>query len=102
MLLANEGEVKFATRDRTPTNEDNMRYYSESFNSEYTVVDENADIVLDIPVGAQIVQIEKEIKPLPGYGYSYNSTTRLLVIDDEFKPMAGETLFIIYKQIMTS
>lgn len=80
-----------------------MRYYSETFDTEYVAVaDGETNITLGIDIGSEIVQIEKEIKPIERALWTYNSGTRLLVLDPSVAMGAGQTLFIIFKKIITS
>lgn len=108
MLRASDIPVKYATREKNPTNDDNMIYYSEDYPSEYviTVDGENTISLPGIPVGAEIVQVELEIKPLRASQWSWNGTSRILTLgspvvsptDPSYvETYAGQLLSIIYK-----
>jgi len=108
MLRANDIPVKYATREKNPTNSDNMIYYSEDYPAEYviTVDGENTISFPSIPVGAEIVQVELEIKPLRASQWSWNGTSRILVLgtpavsitDPRYvETYAGQLVSIIYK-----
>lgn len=101
-LQTNLSNQKFATRDRTSTNDENMVKYEQATGINYT---SNADGTTSISIleliGSRIVQIEKEIKPLETTEWTFNpnSGTITLVgntLDNE------QTLFIIYAKIITS
>lgn len=103
IVAANQGRLKYSTREKNPTNEELMKYYSETFDAEYTATtDGETNITLDIPVNSEVIQIEREIKPIHRSKWSYNVSTRLLVLDDSVALSAGETLFVIYKRIISS
>jgi len=103
LIKANEGKYKYATREKNPTNEDNMIYYSEDFSTEYIAAnDGETAISLDIPVGAKIVQVEREIKPMSVNDWGYNTNSKLLTLKNGVSLSADETLFIIYKIIKTT
>lgn len=108
MLQANAIPTKYATREKNPTNDDNMIYYSEDYPSEYviTVDGENTISLPGIPVGAEIVQVELEIKPLRASQWSWNGTSRILVLGSPVvsptdpayvETYAGQLVSIIYK-----
>ena len=106
MRLANESKNKYATREKNPTNDDNMIYYSEDYPVDYIIsVDGERIISLpSIPVGAQIIRIDYNIQTVPVAAYGWNPTSRILTFalittTDGFLATftAGELLSIIYK-----
>ena len=82
MLRANEIPYKYATREKNPTNDDNMIYYSEDYPAEYviTVDGENTISFPSIPVAAAVIWVELETKPLRASQWSFNGTSRILVL----------------------
>ena len=90
MLRANDIPIKYATREKNPTNEDNMIYYSEDYPAEYVItVDGENTISLAAqipgpdaanPTGAVIVQVELEVKPLRAQQWSWNGVSRVLTL----------------------
>lgn len=110
MLRANEIPVKYATREKNPTNDDNMIYYSEDYPAEYVITVDNERIISlpSIPVGADIVQVELETKPLRTIQWTWNATSRILLLSPStispvgndpsyVETFAGQLLSIIYK-----
>ena len=108
MLQANDIPVKYATRAKNPTNFDNMIYYSEDYPYEYEITADGETTVSlpGIPVGAEIVQVELEIKPLRAQQWTWNGTSRILTLgypvvaptDPRYvETYAGQLLSIIYK-----
>lgn len=114
MRQANDLSVKYATREKNPTNDDNMIYYSEDFSAEYVIVTDGENTIslsAQIPVGAKIVQVELEVKPLRASQWSYNATTCVLILgapvvsptDPAYvETYAGQLVSIIYKIIKTT
>ena len=112
MQRANEGDTKYATRERTPTNIDNMIYYSEDYPCDYIITHDEEYIISlpSIPVGAAIVSVDLEIKRLPVADYTWNPTSRILTLVDNsphlttadgptgyYPTTAGQLLSVIYK-----
>ena len=108
MLRANAIPQKYATREKNPTNDDNMIYYSEDYPYEYVIIldGENTISLPGIPVGAEIVQVELEVKPLRAAQWSWNGTSRILTLGkpvvspsdpDYVETYLGQLLSIIYK-----
>lgn len=105
---------KFSTRDFTPTNIDNMIYYEQVFSASYTASTDGENPVSfpDVPVGARMINVERNIKPLFNNQWSWNSTSRILTLlalpvtspDDIYSVTLsqGETLSYIYSIIRTS
>lgn len=118
MRLVNEGKYKYATREKNPTNDDNMIYYSEDYPYDYTITADWESVISlpDIPVGAQIVRVDLELKPLrsgvPASAgpaeYSWEPTARILTLipgpaletanaDPRYPTSEGQLLSVIYK-----
>lgn len=103
MQKADANGVKYATRHRQTTNEDNMIKYEQNLEYQYTVAsDGETIIVLPALVGMRIVQIEREIKPLLSGEYSFNAFSGQITMLGGVQLSEGETLFILYAQIVTS
>ena len=106
MRLANESKYKYATREKNPTNVDNMIYYSEDYPYDYTIVTDGESVISlpGIPVGAEIVRVDLEIQTLPVSVYTWNPTSRILSFNSisyfgasGTTFTAGQLLSIIYK-----
>lgn len=108
MLRANEIPTKYATREKNPTNADNMIYYSEDYPAEYVITADDEHVISfpDIPVGAEIVYVELETKPLRASQYSWNGVSRVLTIASPapstadprwVQTYAGQLVKLIYK-----
>lgn len=99
----NPGQLKYATRQRTTTNESNMKYYEQVLDDSYTAsTDGETAIVRPLLIGNRIVQIEKEIKPLFDGDFLFNPTTGTITLQGGITLGAGESLFIIYAKIIQS
>ena len=108
-LSAGAMPVKYATREKNPTNEDNMIYYSEDYPYDYIIqYDGESTISLPgIPVGAAIVRVDLEIKTINTGDIAWNPVSRILTltplnigaVDDptHYPTTAGQLLSIIYK-----
>jgi hypothetical protein len=95
--------VKYATRERTTTNLENMIYYEQVWKDEYTAAaDGETVIVRPALVGKRIVDIEKEILPLKNSQYLFNATTGTITLIGGTTLDAGQTLFTLYAEIKTS
>lgn len=108
MLQANAIPSKYATREKNPTNDDNMIYYSEDYPDEYviTVDGEHTISFPGIPVGAEVIWVELETKPLRAVQWSWNGTSRILTLgmpavsptDPRYvETFAGQLVKILYK-----
>ncbi len=76
--------------------------YEATSQSTYTAtVDGEKVITLLAMIGFDIIQIEKEIKPLKPTDFSWNKATGILTLGDDFAMAAEETLYILKKQIIT-
>ena len=95
---------KYATREKNPTNEDAMIYYSEIYPYEYVIgADQESSIFLvGIPVNALIIQVEKEIKPMAASEWSWNAVSRILTLTDPSTSYKDQLLSIIYKKYKTT
>lgn len=102
-LQANLSNLKFATRERTSTNEANMIKYEQSLTTDYT---SNADgttvVTLPALIGSRIIQIEKEIQPLADANYTWNPSSGILTLLNGITVDSGQTLYIIYAVLITS
>lgn len=97
------GLVKYATRQRTSTNDENMKYYEQNFEDQYTsVADGETVVVRPALIGNRIVQIEKETKPLYETDFLFNPSTGAITLQNGVTVDNGQTLFIIYAVIVTS
>lgn len=110
-LQSNLAPKKFATRggvglSSVPNNPTDMGIkYSEVFEAEYL---SNADGTTGInlagilPVGAVIIEIEKEVRPIETANWIFNLTSLFLTLQNGVTVDNGQTLFILYKVIQTS
>jgi hypothetical protein len=79
--------------------------YSEAFDAEYkSNADGTAAINLAgiIPIGAKIIQIEKEIRPIEAVNYLWNPASAFLTLLNGITVDNNQTLFILYKVLQTS
>lgn len=110
MRLVNEGKYKYATREKNPTNDDNMIYYSEDYPYDYTITADGESIISlpGIPVGADIVRVDLETKTIPLIDWGWNPTSRVIQLTMNSDPAwtgsrmiyptsVGQLLSIIYK-----
>lgn len=97
------GRVKYATRDRTITNESTMKYYEQTLEDQYTAAADGETVfVRTALVGNRIIDIEKEIGPLKAAEYLFNPSTGTITLQGGVVLNAGETLFIEYAKIIQS
>ncbi len=97
------GTVKYATRERTTTNDENMKYYEQNFEDQYTsAADGETVIVRTDLIGNRIVQMEKETKPVNISDFLFNPSTGTITLQNGVTLDNGQTLFIIYAVIVTS
>lgn len=97
------GSVKYATRERTTTNDETMKYYEQNFEDQYTsAADGETVIVRTDLIGNRIVQMEKETKPVNIGDFLFNPSTGTIALQNGATLDAGQTLFIIYAVIITS
>jgi hypothetical protein len=88
---------KFATRSKKRE----VGQYKDVLEYQYTSgADGEASISLPALIGKEIIQIEKEIKPLLSSEYSFNASSGLLTLIGTTAD-AGQTLFILYKTTIT-
>lgn len=94
---------KHATRNLHFSNSENMVHYEQTLELDYT---SNADGTTSIAIlgliGMRIVQIEKEIKPLKTTEFLFNSNTGTISLLGGITLDNGQSLFIIYANIITS
>ena len=73
--------------------------YSDTRNVSYTAsADGENNITITELQGNQIVQIEREVKPLLNTEFSFNSATGVITLTNGLAN--GETLFVIYKVLV--
>lgn len=104
-LQSNLSQTKFATRQRTTTNESNMIYYEQTLEAEYTSNEDGTTVVNlvgSVPIGARILWVEKEIAPIKSANYSFNATSTILTLSGGATVDNGQTLYILYAIIKTS
>ena len=103
-VQTNLSSLKFATRDRTVTNETHMVKYEQNFETEFLSNMDGTTIIplTDPPVGARIIYVEKEIAPIKNVDYVYNSTSKVLTLLNGNTLDFGQRLFIIYAVTITS
>lgn len=106
-IQSNLSSKKFATRVYTTTNSNNptMVKYEQANQIEFV---SNADGTFTIPLSglsglnARIIQVEKEIKPMKDADWAYNPSSSVLTLLNGQVANNGESLFIIYAQLITS
>lgn len=97
------GIVKYATRERTTTNEENMKYYEQTWEDQYTAsADGETVIIRPALVGMRIISIEKTITPLKTSQYLFNPTNGQITLQGGTVLNEDETLFVEYAKIVTS
>lgn len=103
-VQTNLASLKFATRDRTVTNETHMVKYEQNFETEFLSNLDGTTIIplTDPPVGARIIYVEKEIAPIKNVDFVYNSTSKVLTLLNGNTLDNGQRLFIIYAVTITS
>lgn len=95
--------LKYATRERTTTNDAIMKYYEQNFEDQYTSINDGETLIVrpDL-IGNRIVQIEKETKPLNEADFLFNPSAGLITLLNGVTVDSGQTLYIIYAVIVTS
>ena len=92
------GALKYATRDIVPTNDDNMIYYEQVLPGDYTAaVDGEHDVSFpNVPVGARMIQVERNTKPFfydpmspANNEWLWDSTARILHLLTQYSPVVG-------------
>jgi hypothetical protein len=84
-----------------PANPATMIKYQQTSETQYTGAGGETSIVLSQLVGTSIIQITRETQPLKTADYGFNSNSgQITLTGDELAE--GETLYIIYGQIVTS
>jgi len=95
--------LKYATRERTTTNDENMKYYEQVLEDQYTsAADGETIVVRPALIGNRIVQIEKEMKPLYETDFLFNPSTGTITLQAGVTVDNGQTLFILYATVITS
>lgn len=105
MQQANATSLKYATRYKRVENDpDEMVKYEQTLETQYTAGSdgENLIILLGLAgIGARIVQIERELKPIFKADYSFNANSGQINLLNGVTMAEGETLFIIYAILIT-
>ncbi len=105
MQQADATGPKYATRYKRVENDpDDMVKYEQTLDTEYTAGadGENVIILLGLAgIGARIIQIERELKPIFRTDYSFNANAGQINLLNGVTMAAGETLFIIYAILIT-
>jgi hypothetical protein len=82
----------------TPPIPTNM--YQKTSATTYTATTDNQSVItLTLLQGKDVLQIERNIQPLLSSEYSFNSTTGVINLVNPM--LAGETLFILYTEMVT-
>jgi hypothetical protein len=80
----------------TPTN-----MYQKTSATTYTALADDESVITLVPLqGKSILQIERNIQPLLPSDYSWDTTSGVLTLGNPM--LAGETLFILYTEMVTS
>lgn len=101
-LQSNLSDGNFATRERTSTNDENMKYYEQTLSTEYKS-NANGTTVITLPdlIGMRVISIEKEIQPIdPNWGW--NPSSGVLTLLNGVTVDLNQTLYILYAAIITS
>lgn len=95
--------LKYATRERTTTNDELMKYYEQTLEDQYTAIaDGEALIARPLLIGNRVIQIEKETKPVNEGDFLFNPAVGLITLINGVTVDAGQTLYILYAVIKTS
>lgn len=101
----NSSNRKFATRNRTSTNSNNMIRYETVLSTEYTSNADGTTLVV-LPslalIGARLISVEKEIQPIKAANFSWNTTSGQLSLLNGTTVDADQTLFILYAITITA
>ena len=98
--VTNTNNIIYATLFGLPgqPNIPTVGQYSDTRNTSYTASSDGETVItLTILQGAQIVQIEKEIKPLLASQFIFNAVAGTITLTDGISLVKGETLAILYK-----
>lgn len=82
MRQANAIPVIYATREKNPTNIDLMIYYSEDYSDEYVIQHDGESYISfpGVPVGAEVIRVDLEIKTISKGDWSWNPNSRVLTL----------------------
>jgi hypothetical protein len=104
--LTTKNKIKFATLMGFGTPEQIkpiMSTYKDPISTSYTGTNPAGESVITIAElqGNEVVQIEKEIRPLKASEFIFDSTTGVIQLVGGLKLEQDETLFVIYKKTIT-
>lgn len=78
----------------------NQNMYQKTSSTNYTATTDGESVITFVPLqGKGILQIERNIQPMLPTEYSWNTTTGALTLTNPM--MLGETLFILYTEMIT-
>lgn len=87
----------------TPSNPATVIKYQITKKTDYTAsVDGENVITLSALIGYDILQVENETKPLYNTDYVWNKATGVLTLLNGISLAAGQSLFILYQEILNS
>jgi len=106
MLQSNLSNEKYSTRFKKvyfPLNIDDMIRYEQVLETQYTAVNDGETVVILAElIGARVVQIEREIKPMAMTDFGFNVNLGRINLLNGVALSAGESLFILYSKLITS
>ena len=106
MLQSNLSSDKYSTRFKkvfNPPNPEEMIKYEQIFETQYTAVNDGETvIILSELIGARVVQIEREIKPMAMTDFGSNVALGRINLLNGVALSARESLFILYSKLITS
>ncbi|HXS58990.1 MAG TPA: hypothetical protein VN726_22860 [Hanamia sp.] len=98
---SNTGSTYWQPPTWQPPNPGNMIKYQKTSEIQYTAAGGETSVILSELIESSIIQITREIQPLKAADFGFNTTNGQISITGN--PLgAGETLYIIYGQIITS
>ena len=106
--IVNNGGALVPNNSTAPYSPTSKNTYQMVFNTSYTSTADGLTVITPTDLngnslaGFDIVQIEKEIKPLKQNQYVWNKPLGVLTLIDGTTVDFGETLFILYSKIVTS
>lgn len=101
--IDNSGGEQVQTNPYQPSS----NVYEVTYSTSYTATSDGITSmqILDIngqPItGFDILQVEKEIKPLVASEYTWDKNTAMLTLNNGIAMFQGETLFILYKKLVS-
>ena len=106
MLQSNLSNIKYATRsaDASAYQNDNMIKYEANYEYQYTAAADGEDTVIipDLVGALRVLHIVNEIKGMAVTDFSFNSNTGQINLLNGITLTGGQTLFIIYVNMVTS